>query len=128
MELCMPQEPPVNNSTKPAADVFNRGSLQLAADLIRTHNPQLAMTIRNILAGTPIGENNTRSAADYFKVGVDSFQVRAIVEALAKQRHAAQLANENPGLVVVTNTLIADWTALANKMIAELPESQRPNE
>ena len=111
-----------------APDTFSRGSLQLTYDLIRPSNAQLALTVRNIIGGSPLpkdatDQNNPHS--DYFHVTLDSFQVRHIVEGLMEQMKKSAISNSNPGQAIIAKALIEEWVGLARKMFAELPpESQ----
>ncbi len=112
-------------STTKAADIFSRGSLKLTYDLIRPQNALLALNVRNIIGGEPLlkeasQQNNPHS--DYFRVTLDSFQVRSIVEALIAQVSTA--SESNPGQAIIAKALIEDWTSLARKMFAELPENE----
>ncbi len=111
------------------AEIFSRGSLQLTFDLIRKVDPNLALQVRNIVSGEPLPRLESgldTKNADHFRVGLNSFQVRAIVEGLVAQSRAPSNTIKNPGMVVVATALIDDWMKLAHKMIAELPESERP--
>lgn len=112
-------------STSRAPDIFSRGSLKLTYDLIRPQNAQLALSVRNIIGGKPLlkeasQKNNPHS--DYFRVTLDSFQVRHIVEGLMAQEQST--TKSNPGQSVIAKALIEDWTSLAHKMFAELPENE----
>ena len=105
-------------------DVFSRGSLKLTYDLIRKDNAQLALIVRNIIGGEPlpkapseVGNKNS----DHFKVALDSFQVRTIVEIIMGQ------ADHDAGMAIMAKSLTQDWVALARKMIEELPEDERPD-
>ena len=119
------------SETKPSfaakdPNIFSRGSLKLTFDLIRKKNPNLALTVRNITGGKPLPKDISEvdnKHADHFRVDLDSFQVRAVVEGLMQQSKA----NEgDPGLEIMAKTLMDDWMSLARKMIADLPESERP--
>jgi len=111
--------------TTRAPDIFSRGSLKLTYDLIRPENAQLALNVRNITGGEPLlkeasQQNNPHS--DYFRVTLDSFQVRSIVEGLMAQVSSA--GESNPGQAIIAKALIEDWTSLARKMFSELPENE----
>ncbi|MBL4795066.1 MAG: hypothetical protein JKY24_06115 [Pseudomonadales bacterium] len=104
-------------------DVFSRGGLKLTYDLIRKKNARLALDLLNILGGEPIPkepDDVDNKHSDEFRVDLDSFQVRAVVEALMEYQEA------DPGVAIMAKTLIEDWTALAHKMVAELPDDQKP--
>jgi len=110
------------------ADIFSRGSLKLTFDIVRKKNPQLALTIQNITRGEPVlmpetdpDNNNT----DYFKVDLDSFQVRDIVELLMKYNQPGN-AKMDAGMAVVAKALFEEWMSLANTMVAKLPGNQKP--
>ena len=114
--------PPESNNDP---DIFSRGSLKLTYDLIRKNNPQLALNVRNITAGKPITPNSAdkkNSHNDHFRVELDSFEVRSIVESLMEQTQQNVMGNDNPGLVLLAKTLIEDWMRLAHKMIAEIDD------
>lgn len=107
-------------------DVFSRGCLKLTYDVLRPINPMLALQVRNIIHGEPLpktelDENNEHS--DYFKVTLDSFQVRAVVEGLM----ACGQDESNKGLSIMAKSLQLDWVNLAHQMISELPKDQRPS-
>lgn len=110
-------------------DIFSYGSLKFTYDLIRKKDAQLALSVRNIIGSEPLpkkesGNDNKRS--DHFRVNLDSFQVRAVVESLMEQAQRALEGNNNLGMAIMANTLIDDWMALARKMIDELPDDQKP--
>lgn len=108
-------------------DIFSRGSLQLTFDLVRKADPSLALNVRNIVSGEALPRLESAldtKNADHFKVALDSFQVRAIVEALMAQGREAVSAGTNPGIAIMAKALLEDWMKLAQKMISELPESE----
>jgi hypothetical protein len=103
-------------------DLFSRGSLMFTFDLIRKTNPELALSIRNITSGPSLPKrasqpNNKNS--DHFKVELDSFQVRAIVEALRNRILRSRNKHITSGMEVISRTLMEDWIALAKKMFSE---------
>jgi hypothetical protein len=110
-------------------DVFSRGSLQSTFALIRYKDPALGLAVRNITATEPLpklpGQLDNKNA-DHFLVALDSFQVRAIVEALAAHIKDTSSTGNATGMEVVAKSLIEDWMALAAKMIADLPDDQKP--
>jgi len=113
-----------SNHSLSDANVFSRGSLQLTYDLIRKINPSLALNVRNIMATERLPKEASQTDnknSDHFKVTLDSFQVRAIVEGLMECQMAEGQKN-NPGMELMSKTLTEDWMALAHKMIAELPK------
>ena len=107
-------------------NIFSRGSLVHTFDLVRKKDPLLALNVRNITGGTPLPKSKVQpdnKHTDYFKVELDSFQVRAIVEALMEY---GQGENKDSGAAVVARTLMEDWMRLAHKMISELPNIDKP--
>ncbi len=110
------------------ADVFSRGSLKLSYDLLRKPNPALALQVRNIINGEalPKAEDSDNKNSDHFRVTLDSFQVRAVVEGLMEYNQNEILAKKQPGLAVMAKALMEDWIILAHKMVSELPANQRP--
>lgn len=105
-------------------------------NLIRKVNPQLALDVRNIANGDVFdckekgadgeeseGEGSKNNPnADYFVVTLDSFKVRAVVEALVKASNSQDM-----GAAIMTKALVEDWLALARKMVADMPEQDRPS-
>jgi hypothetical protein len=109
--------------------VFSRGSLKLTYDLLRQSNPALALQVRNIVSGEALPKadaNEGNENSDHFKVTLDSFQVRAVVEGLMQYNQDELLAKKQPGLAVMAKALMDDWIVLARKMVSELPVDQRP--
>ena len=107
-------------------NIFSRGSLTHTFELIRKKDPQLALNVRNITGGTPLPKSEEQpdnKHTDFFEVELDSFQVRAIVEALMEYE---QGENSDSGAAVVARTLMEDWMRLAQKMIPELPDTDKP--
>ncbi len=107
--------------------IFSRGSLKLTYDLLRKVNPALALTIRNITSSKPLDKlegDVDNPLTDCFLIDLDSFQVRAVVEGLVS--HSQKEGQELSGMSIVAQALVEDWVVLANAMIAELPESERP--
>jgi len=117
-------------SDKPSdANVFSRGSLKLSYELLRKSNPALALEVRNIIAGkalSKVGSELENKNNDYFRVSLDSFQVRAVVEGLMAFNQNEILVKQQPGLSVMAKALMEDWMVLAHKMVSELPIEQRP--
>lgn len=117
----------MSDHTKKSPDVFSRGSLKLTYDVLRGINPGLALLVRNITLGEAMPKENESEPnphTDYFKVSLDSFQVREVVESLVAY---TQQDDAQKGLSVMATALIEEWLELANKMIQELPEDQRPS-
>ena len=124
----------MSDNTKKPADVFSRGSLKLTYDVLRGINPGLALTVRNITLTEPLpkdshmdgdceGQKDDNPHTDYFQVTLDSFQVREVVENLVAYTQGDEAQK---GLSIMATALIDEWLELANKMIQELPEDQRP--
>ena len=105
--------------------IFSRGSLVHTFDLIRKKDPQLALIIRNFTCGTPLPKLEVQpdnKHTDFFKVELDSLQVRAIVEALMDYE---QGESSDSGAAVVARTLMQDWMRLAHKMISEFANTAK---
>ena len=120
----MPTDKPTPITQAP--DIFSRGSLAHTFDLVRKKDPLLALNVRNITGGIPLPKSEVQpdnKHTDFFKVELDSFQVRAIVEALMEY---GQGGNNDSGAAVVARTLMEDWMRLAHKMISELPNTDNP--
>ena len=111
-------------------DIFSRGSLKLTYDLLRKKYPGLALQVRNIilspalpaLAGQAHNENS-----DHFRVSLDSFQVRAVVENLMQYQQLDIKNAKLSGLEIMAQSLLDDWLHLARKMIQDLAD-QQPSE
>ena len=127
----MPENPASPSpSSVSGPNVFSRGSLKLTFDLIRRDNAQLALVVRNILGGKALPKNADQvdnENSDHFLVALDSFQVRSIVECLMKQIQADSTGGDSQsGAVILAKALVDDWIVLAHKMVAELPDDQKP--
>ncbi len=120
----------MKTNTYPLSDpsIFSSGSLKLTYNLIRKQDAELALTIRNITRGTPVTKNTESEdkLTDHFKVDLDSFQVRAIVENLMRYCQTEMEKGNNPGGTVIAKALSDDWISLAHKMVSELPDDQKP--
>ncbi|MFT4763611.1 MAG: hypothetical protein ACI9OH_000700 [Oleispira sp.] len=104
---------------------FSRGSLKLTYDLLRKRRPALALTIRNITSTEPLPKlegDIDNPLTDCFIIALNAFQVRAVVDCLARGGHDASME----GLAIVAQALVEDWMALARAMISEQPEDERP--
>lgn len=110
-------------------DIFSRGSIKLTYDLLRKKNPALALTVRNMITDTPLpkqeGELNDKNS-DHFKVTLNSFEVRAVVEYLMEYGRDDDEIKSKLGMAVMAKALMEDWIVLAHKMVSELPENQKP--
>lgn len=106
--------------------VFSRGSLKLTYDLLRHINPSLALTIRNLTSLSPLPKlegDVDNSITDCFLIDLDSFQVRAVVEALIKRSQLSSV--EDAGMKVVAQALIEDWIVLAHEMVEALSDDDK---
>ena len=105
------------------ADVFSRGSLKLSYDLLRKPNPALALQVRNIINGEalPKAEDSENKNSDHFRVTLDSFQVRAVVEGLMEYNQNEILAKQQPGFISLTENALD----LAKQGITTLDEVLR---
>ncbi|WP_085899408.1 hypothetical protein [Kiloniella majae] len=115
-----------NRYSNNAPDVFSRGSLMFTYELLRKNNPELALTVRNIVHGTPLDKSDQNidcQNTDHFQVQLSPLQIRAIVEGLVAQDIPSP-SPENMGKVIMAKALVDEWAKLARKMLQELPEEQ----
>ena len=74
------------NSSPNKDKLFDRETLQFTVKLIRSHNPSLALRIQNLIAPSAIpyiqsyGEPH---ATDQFKLNLDSYTLKRVVDTLA---------------------------------------------
>lgn len=123
----MPQMPEQNEQPQQDPYVFSRGSLTLTYDQLRKSKPALALIVRNIANGAAIEKNSGQADnkhSDHFRITLDSFQVREVVETLAENAKAQP--DEKTGISIMLKALLEDWLALAKRMLEELPPDQRP--
>lgn len=118
-----------DQSSQPLQDpyVFSRGSLTLTYEQLRKSKPALALIVRNIANGVPLeksSEQTNNKHSDHFRITLDSFQVREVVETLVS--NAQGQPDEKSGINIMLKALLEDWLALARKMLEELPPEQRP--
>ena len=107
--------------------VFSRGSLTLTYEQLRKSKPALALIVRNIANGVPLEKSNEQTNnkhSDHFRITLDSFQVREVVETLVS--NAQGQPDEKSGINIMLKALLEDWLALARRMLEELPPEQRP--
>ncbi len=117
---CLPDNTRYSNS---APDVFSRGSLMFTYELLRKYKPELALTIRNIVHGTPLDKSDQdidSQNTDHFRVQLTPLQIRDIVEGLVAQDIPSP-SPENMGKVIMAKALVDEWAKLARKMLQELP-------
>jgi len=121
-----------NHSDENDPTIFSRGALKLTFELIRPINPTVALTVRNILATTPLPksvDDLDNEHSDRFKVILASFEVRQVVEALMSYQQPAVETNAlppDPGKRAIAQSLMDDWLRLAQAMIKALPDDQSP--
>ena len=123
----MPQSSHYYQTSDP--DIFSRGSIKLTYDLLRKKNPALALTVRNLITDTPLPKEEGAlddKNSDHFKVTLNSFEVRAVVEYLMEYGRDDDEIKSKLGMAVMAKALMEDWIVLAHKMVSELPENQRP--
>lgn len=106
--------------------VFSRGSLQLTYDLLRPINPQLALTVRNLLHQSPVALMPDNKNAEHFNVTLDSFDVRAVVECISDCLQSPK-NKFNQGMLIMAKALLEDWIALAGQMLADYQNQQEEN-
>jgi len=121
---------PNNTSQK---TILSRATLDISYHLLRKQDPQLALTVRNILFQNPIEKTNEKiknKNTDQFIISLDTFTVRKIIETLSdileqsKQTHT----DDNTSLFrpVLIQSIIDEWTILAKIMFIEYKKS-KPN-
>ena len=124
----MLQDPVPYQTSDP--EIFSRGSLKLTYDLLRNKNPSLALTVRNMTGGNPLPKAEDQAEdknSDHFKVTLNSFEVRAVVEYLMEYGQDDVEIKSQLGMAVVAKALMEDWIILAHKMVSALPENQQPD-
>ena len=119
------------NDSSSHNNVFSRASLDISYNLLRHKEPQLALTIRNILFQTPVEKRPDQidiKHTDNFKVSLDTFQVRKIVETLMIiLNESSKIHNEDntslfrPALI---QSMINEWTVLAKNMFDEYQQNK----
>ena len=97
------------------ADTFSRGALRMTVTLLRSINPQLALTVQNQMC-SPINPqpDNNPSPKDNFKIDLVPLDVRGVVESLQKPGQHPQV---DPGTQMMVKALIIDWINYANLLI-----------
>ena len=113
--------------------IFSRASLDMSYNLLRSKEPQLALTVRNILFQTPVDklpEQAKNRNTDHFKVTLDTFQVRKIVETLmvVLNESSQTQTKDNTSLFrpVIIQSIINEWTVLAKNMLDEYQLNKDP--
>ena len=105
-------------------DVFSRGSIQITFELLRKRNPRLALAVRNIAGGEPLAKGYDKllddKDTDHFRVELDSYNVREVVEELMTFTYPDAVDRQNPGVNIMARTLMQDWLLLAHQMVANL--------
>lgn len=119
------------NTLPLSAKTFSRASLDISYNLLRKIEPQLALTIRNILFQTPLKkrpEQADNKNTDLFEVSLDTLQVRKIVETLMEILNQANQTNDedNTSLFrpVIIQSIINEWTVLAKNMFDEYQQNK----
>jgi len=114
------------SDTHSGKSVFSRASLDISYNLLRKKEPQLALTIRNILFQKPVDKKQDQiesKTTDHFKVELDSFQIRSILEALMEVLKESNETHteDNTSLFrpILIQSIINEWTVLAKEMFDE---------
>lgn len=97
--------------------LFDRATLQFTVQLIRPHNPSLALRIQNLIAPTAKiykQEDIIPSPHDTFKLTLDSFTLKRVVDtlAIAGQELAEKVLQTLDGdheHLLSTKTTIGKW-------------------
>ncbi|MFT6092583.1 MAG: hypothetical protein ACJA2Q_000472 [Pseudohongiellaceae bacterium] len=109
------------NRTPNKDKLFDRETLQFTVKLIRSHNPSLALRIQNLIApsATPYIQYCTDPhAADQFKLNLDSYTLKRVVDtlAIAGQELAEQVLLTEQGdqsFLLEVKSSIGKWIAYA---------------
>lgn len=119
-------KPVTTKSSKPA-NLFNRSVLDMSFTLLRNKEPTLALLIRNILFNVPVTKSEItleNKNADMFKIDLDSYQVRAIVENLNDVLEDSLKLDptENTSIFrpVLIESIVNEWLNLATFMYEKL--------
>ena len=84
---------------------------------------------RNLLTDTKNASEQSESEnADHFRVSLDSFQVRAVVESLMQYQQLDIKNAKLTGLEIMAQSLLDDWLHLARKMIQDLADEQQKSQ
>ena len=113
-----PQHPPNDPEPDKAtqARTFSRASIFMSSDLVKPFNPQLAMQIRNIAGKPPLFEEKDNLHSQHFKVELNSFEVRQVVEAIVENM---EKVIDQEGAKVMAQAILEDWLKLADQMVQE---------
>lgn len=111
--------------------IFSRASLDISYTLLRKVEPQLALTIRNILFQEPIKKKSDQpdnKNTDFFVVALDTFEVRKIVETLMDILNEATDTHTEGNTTlfrpVLIQSIINEWTVLAKNMFDEYQQNK----
>ncbi|NRB22661.1 hypothetical protein [Shewanella sp.] len=98
-----------------SADTFSRGALRMTVTLLRSINPQLALTVQNQMC-SPIAPqpDHNPSPKDNFKIDLAPLDVRGVVESLQIK---GQHPQADPGTQMMVKALIIDWINYAHLLI-----------
>jgi len=117
--------------SKKPADEFNRGVLDMTFTMLRDKDPKLALLIRNNLFNVAVIKSNDtpdNKNADTFKINLDSFQVRAIVEHLNEILEESQKLDPSKNTSIFRPVLIEsimnEWLNLATLMFSKFKIEQ----
>ena len=111
--------------------ILSRATLDITYKLLRNHEPQLALTIRNILF-EPAIENKPEQIdnkhTDNFHINLNTFEVRKIVETLMHilNESSENHSEDNTSLFrpILIQSIINDWTVLAKNMFDEYQKNK----
>ena len=122
---------PLMSSPAPNNNAFSRASLDISYNLLRKKEPQLALTIRNILFQQPLEKSQQQidnKTTDQFLVSLDSFQVRKIVETLMEVLNESSKTHseDNTSIFrpILIQSIINEWTVLAKAMFDEYQKNK----
>jgi hypothetical protein len=100
-------------------DIFSKGCLQLTFELLRHRSPELALTVRNISLGEPTPtefDDEVDGPSHYFRVGLDTAQVSAIIADLMSFTQPEAVDIQNPSVNIMARSLMQDWLLLAQQV------------
>ena len=107
------------------ADVFSRASLLMTFDLLRKNRPELALHVRNIVAGEPLPPERHDELGDIngdrFRVAMEPTQIREVIHGLMEFTAPEAVDLRNPEMNIMARALMQDWLLLAHRSSAFTP-------
>ncbi len=111
----------LDRKSAPNAVLFDRATLQFTVQLLRSHNPSLALRIQNLIApGAVIYRHaaDQPSSEDLYRLALDSFTLKRVVDTLAiagqeLAENVLQTLDGDHQHLLVTKAAIGKWLAYA---------------